>query len=477
MSENLKQKTTKGVLWSSIERFSNQGVQFIFGIILARILSPKEYGIVAMVTVFFAVSQTFIEGGFGAALIRKKDRTDNDMSTCFWFNVGVGIFFYILLFLTAPFIAQFYKQPILEPIIKVSGFEVIFYSFCIVQQTRFIIKVDFKRQARITIFATLISGLTGIILAYLGYGVWSLVIQGILCAFLQMILLWVMSKWIPNRRFSIDSFKYLWGFGSKMLISGLLDTLYNNIYPIIIGKFYSPAQLGNFARAQGWAGFPSNNLTSILQRVTFPVLSEIQDDDERFIHSFRRILRMSSFIVFPLMLGLAAVSSPLVRVVVTSKWDGCTPLLQIICFALMWYPVHAINLNLLQIKGRSDLFLRLIILKIIVGLGVMCFTIPIGITAMCVGMVISSLLTLKLDTYYTGKFINWGFFRQLRDLFPIFLNSLIMGILVYLSIYYIHTEWIKLFAGCCFGFVFYITGAYFLSKSELKEVIHIIRGK
>lgn len=226
MSENLKQKTTKGVLWSSIERFSNQGVQFIFGIILARILSPKEYGIVAMVTVFFAVSQTFIEGGFGAALIRKKDRTDNDMSTCFWFNVGVGIFFYILLFLTAPFIAQFYKQPILEPIIKVSGFEVIFYSFCIVQQTRFIIKVDFKRQARITIFATLISGLTGIILAYLGYGVWSLVIQGILCAFLQMILLWVMSKWIPNRRFSIDSFKYLWGFGSKMLISGLLDSLY-----------------------------------------------------------------------------------------------------------------------------------------------------------------------------------------------------------------------------------------------------------
>ena len=432
-TESLKQKTTKGLFWSSVERFSNQGVQFFFSIILARLLSPSDYGIVAMVVIFFAIAQTFVDSGFSNAIVRKKDRTESDLSTCFYFNILVGFVFYILLFLCSPFIAEFYGQPILSPIVKISGLNVLINSLCIVQQAQFTIRIDFKTQAKVTLTSTVISGILGILLAYLGYGVWALVWQGVTGAFMRMILFWIFSKWRPRESFSKDSFHYLFGYGSKLLASGLLDTTYNNIYPIVIGKFYSPAQLGNFSRAQGWASLPSSNITGILQRVTFPVLTEMQDDNERLATNYRKLLRLSAFVVFPLMMLLAAIASPLVRVVITSKWDACVPYLQIICFAKMWYPIHAINLNLLQVKGRSDLFLRLEIIKKVVGVSVMCVTIPLGVTAMCFGMVFTSINALIINTYYAGKLIKVGYFTQMRDLLPIVFISLLMGACAYAS--------------------------------------------
>lgn len=320
-TESLKQKTTKGLFWSSVERFSNQGVQFFFSIILARLLSPSDYGIVAMVVIFFAIAQTFVDSGFSNAIVRKKDRTESDLSTCFYFNILIGFVFYILLFLCSPFIAEFYGQPILSPIVKISGLNVLINSLCIVQQAQFTIRIDFKTQAKVTLTSTVISGILGILLAYLGYGVWALVWQGVTGSFVRMILFWILSKWRPRESFSKDSFHYLFGYGSKLLASGLLDTTYNNIYPIVIGKFYSPAQLGNFSRAQGWASLPSSNITGILQRVTFPVLTEMQDDNERLATNYRKLLRLSAFVIFPLMMLLAAIASPLVRVVITSKWE------------------------------------------------------------------------------------------------------------------------------------------------------------
>ncbi|MBW4899975.1 lipopolysaccharide biosynthesis protein [Prevotella melaninogenica] len=478
MSEQtLKQATTKGLFWSSVERFSNQGVQFVFSIILARLLSPSDYGIIAMVTIFFAVAQSFVDSGFSNALVRKTDRVEEDLSTCFYFNIGVGIIAYIVLFLIAPLVANFYNQPILSPIIRITGLGVILNSLCVVQQALFTIKIDFKSQAKITLSATVISGIVGILLAYQGYGIWALVWQGVASSIVRMGLLWLMSKWRPRTGFSKSSFNYLFGYGSKLLASGLLDTIYNNIYPIVIGKFYNPAQLGNYSRALGWAQLPSANITSILQRVTFPVLSAIQDDSLRLQNSYRRLLKLSAFIVFPLMMGLAAIASPLIRVILTAKWDGCVLYLQILCFALMLYPIHAINLNLLQVKGRSDIFLRLEIIKKIIGVVILIITIPLGITAMCLGMVFSSIICLIVNTYYTSRFIDVGLLTQLKDLRIILINSLVMGGGIYILTSFIDIEGLKLVMGIVIGFLLYFIGSFYFSKAELQEVISLIKKK
>ncbi len=477
MSESLKQATTKGLFWSSVERFSNQGVQFVFSIILARLLSPSDYGIIAMVTIFFAVAQSFVDSGFSNALVRKTDRVEEDLSTCFYFNIGVGIIAYIVLFLIAPLVANFYNQPILSPIIRITGLGVILNSLCVVQQALFTIKIDFKSQAKITLSATVISGIVGILLAYQGYGIWALVWQGVVSSIVRMGLLWLMSKWRPRTGFSKSSFNYLFGYGSKLLVSGLLDTIYNNIYPIVIGKFYNPAQLGNYSRALGWAQLPSANITSILQRVTFPVLSAIQDDTLRLQNSYRRLLKLSAFIVFPLMMGLAAMASPLIRVILTAKWDGCVLYLQILCFALMLYPIHAINLNLLQVKGRSDIFLRLEIIKKIIGVVILIITIPLGITAMCLGMVFSSIICLIVNTYYTSRFIDVGLLTQLKDLRIILINSLVMGGGIYILTSFIDIEGLKLVMGIVIGLLFYFIVSFYFSKAELQEVISLIKKK
>lgn len=474
-TESLKQKTTKGLFWSSVERFSNQGMSFLFSVILARMLAPSDFGIIAMIAIFFAVAQSFVDSGFSNALVRKTDRREEDFSTCFYFNIGVGIIAYIVLFLIAPLVASFYNQPILSPIIRITGLGVVLNSLCVVQQALFTIKIDFKSQAKVTLSATIISGIVGVVLAYQGYGVWALVWQGVVMSLVRMGLLWLMSKWHPTTGFSKSSFHYLFGYGSKLLASGLLDTIYNNIYPIVIGKFYSPAQLGNYSRALSFAQLPSSNITSILQRVTFPVLSTIQDDIPRLQANYRRLLKLSAFIVFPLMMGLAAVAFPLIRVVLTPKWEGCSLYLQIICFALMWYPIHAINLNLLQVKGRSDLFLRLEIIKKIVGVCIMCITIPLGITAMCIGMVASSLISLFINTFYTGKLIDIGYLKQMRDLLPVLINSLLMGSIVYFSIELFYSDLVKIITGFLVGIVSYIVGALFFSKKELKECRNLFK--
>ena len=474
-TESLKQKTTKGLFWSSVERFSNQGMSFLFSVILARMLDPSDFGIIAMITIFFAVAQSFVDSGFSNALVRKTDRREEDLSTCFYFNIGVGIMAYIVLFLIAPLVASFYNQPILSPIIRITGLGVVLNSLCVVQQALFTIKIDFKSQAKVTLSATIVSGIVGVILAYQGYGVWALVWQGVVMASARMALLWLMSKWRPTTGFSKSSFNYLFGYGSKLLASGLLDTIYNNIYPIVIGKFYTPAQLGNYSRALSFAQLPSSNITSILQRVTFPVLSTIQDDIPRLQANYRRLLKLSAFIIFPLMMGLAAVAFPMIRLILTPKWEGCSLYLQIICFALMWYPIHAINLNLLQVKGRSDLFLRLEIIKKIVGVCIMCITIPLGITAMCIGMVASSLISLFINTYYTGKLINIGCLKQMRDLTPIFINSLIMGGIVYFSIQISDNDILQLSLSIIIGVLSYIGGASMITRSELKEFRNLFK--
>ena len=359
MPDSLKQKAAKGVLWSTIERFSVQGVQFLIMIVMARLLTPHDYGIIGMLAIFIAVAQSLIDSGFSQALIRKQNRTETDNNTVFYFNIVVSGLLYFILYISAPFVADFYNTPQLCPVMRVVCISIIFNSLAVVQRALLTIKIDFKTQAKAALTAAVTSGVVGITMAYHGFGVWSLVTQQLLNLGINTSLLWLLSKWRPRLIYSWQSFHELFAFGSKLLASGLLDTIYRNIYPIVIGKLFSASNLGHYTRAHQFSEFPSSNLTGIIQRVTYPVLCEIQNDDARLAGIYRKFLKLSAFIIFPLMIGLSSVSRPFISIMLGQQWEFCGQLLQIICFSMMWYPIHAINLNLLQVKGRSDLFLRL----------------------------------------------------------------------------------------------------------------------
>lgn len=474
---SLKDKTVKGVIWSAVDRFSAQGIKFVFSILIARLLVPEDYGVVAMLNIFLAVSQTFIDSGFGSALIRKIDRTEEDFSTVFYFNIVVAILFYLVLFFAAPAIANFYNTPLLESITKVVALNLIINSLSGIHNAKLSIAIDFKSRAKISIVSTLLTGAVGLWMAYAGYGVWALVVQSLFSSAIRTVMLWVVVKWYPKFVFSWKSFNELFSFGSKLLASGLLDTLYNNIYTLVIGKVFSPTTLGVYSKANSLAQFPSSNITSILQGVTFPVLSTIQNEDDRLADAYKRFLKIAAFVVFPLMIGLSAVADPFIRLVLTDKWGGAIYLLQIMCFWMMWYPIHAINLNILQVKGRSDYFLKLEIIKKIQGVIVLCVTVPMGIVAMCYGSLISSIICLVWNTHYTKKLIGYGFFAQMKDLLPIIVHALVMGLIVAIVVHFMPTLWLKLIVGVLTGIIYYISGAYVMKFPEMDELLTILKLK
>ena len=467
---NLKQKTVSGFLWSSIEHFSVQGVQFVIGITMARLLLPADYGLIGMLAIFMAISQSFIDSGFSTALIRKQNRTEADFSTVFYFNIVIGLVFYFILFFTSPYIAAFYNTPILESLTKVVALNVLINSLTIVQRAKFTINIDFKTQTKVSLLAITISGTIGIGMAYHGYGVWSLAVQSVVGGCIGMIALWIYSRWIPQKVFSMSSFKEMFSFGFKLLITGLTGTIYRNIYTIIIGKKFSKADLGYYIKANGFTQLPSASVTGILQRVTFPVLSSIQDDDEKLREIYRKFLRLSAFVVFPLMIGLLAIADPLVQLLLTEKWVSMILLLQILCLSQMWYPIHAINLNLLMVKGRSDLYLKLEIIREVAGISILCVALPFGVAAICWGIVIHSLIALFINTYYTGKLIQVGYLKQMKDLLPILGYSFSMGIIVWGITQLIHIKILALIVGISVGAIYYFSVAHMTRSKELQEV-------
>jgi O-antigen/teichoic acid export membrane protein len=473
----LQKPIVKGVFWSGIERFSVQGIQFVLGIIMARLLEPSDYGVIGMLAIFLAISQTFIDSGFSNALIRKQDRTEIDFSTVFYFNIGVGLFFYLALFFSSSFIARFYNVPMLESVTKIVALNLLFNSLVVVHRAKLTIAIDFKNQAKAALIAVILSGIIGLLMAYTGFGVWALAFQSALNTGLNMVVLWILVRWKPLKVFSISSFKQLFSYGSKLLLSGLLDTAYKNVYTIVIGKRFQAADLGYYTRADQFAQFPSSNITGIFQRVTFPVLSSIQHDDERLKLAYRQYLRISAFVIFPLMGGLAGVARPFINLILTEKWVGVVPLLQLLCFSLMWHPVQAINLNLLQVKGRSDLFLQLEIVKKCVGIGILCVTIPFGIRAMCVGKIVSSFFALFINTYYTGKIIFIGFTKQMRDLFPIFLAAFSMSIVSYIVSNLFVNYVLSLFLGIMAGITYYFLVNILFKSKELDMLLKMAKPR
>jgi len=477
MSDTLKQKAARGVVWTAVDQGSYLGLTFVIGVILARLLSPDEFGLLAMIAVFNSVAQAFLDSGFGAALIRKPQLSEADRSTALYFNIAAGAVLFGVLFLAAPWIAQFYGRPILTGLVRWEGFLLVISGFNIVQQAQLTRDLNFKAKAIIRVVSTVLSGVVAIAAAYHGAGVWSLVVMHVSSNIIQLAMLWLLSSWRPHSGWSGESFRYLWGFGSKMLASSVIDRVYTQIYPMVIGKFFSAADLGQYSRATQFTTLASHLPTNVLQQVTFPVLSQIQQDNQRLSTSYRRILRLSAFFIFPIMIGLAALGRPFVVALVTDKWLPCVPYLQIICFASMWFPIHAINLNLLQVKGRSDLFLRLEIVKKVIVTVVMVITIPFGIIAMCVGRIVTSLLCLFINTYYTGKLINVGFAMQMRDLLPTLLNSLAMGAIIYFVTLPLSSDWLQLGVGFVVGAAYYLASARLLRFPELSEALAVMRRK
>ena len=431
MSESLKNKTVKGVSWSFLDNIANQGITFFVGLILARILTPEEYGLIGIITIFIAVFNSIVDSGFSNALIRKSDVKDIDLNTVFISNMVMSVVLFFALFFSASFIADFFSQPQLKPLTQVMASIVIINAFAIIQRTILVKRIDFKTQTKVSFIASITSGVIGVGMAFYGLGVWSLVGQQISRQSLNTLFLWFYAKWYPKLQFSWQSFKELFGFGWKLLVSGLIDTVWREIYQIVIGKCYTPAALGQYTRAHQFGSIFSSNLMTIVQRVSYPVLSTIQDDKKRMKNAYRQIIKVSMLVTFVLMFGLAAVSQPMIQVLVGDQWLIAATFLPIICLQMVLYPLHAMNLNILQVQGRSDLFLKLEIIKKCVAVIPLLLGIFINIYWMLCGSVVTGIFAYYLNSYYSGRFLDYPITAQVKDILPSFGIAIVMAIATY----------------------------------------------
>lgn len=477
MENNLKTQTKRGLYWSAASNIASQGMRFVFGLILARLLSPDAYGVIGILTVFICVVSIFIDCGFSQALICKQDRKQVDFSTEFFFNIGVGVLCYLTLFVAAPFIAEFYKMPILSPVLRVIGIGVIINSLCVVQSAQFSIRLDFKTPAKIAVSTQLASGVIGIALAYFGWGVWALVFQQVVGGILYAIIVWVVAGWRPTMEFSKESFKYLWGYGSKILGASIIQQVYDNLYPLVIGKYYNANQLGLYSRAQGFASLPSTNFSGVVGSVTFPVLSKLGDDLPRLTEIYRRMIKTTAFVVFPMMIALAALASPLIHILLNEQWYGCIVLLQILCMALIWQPLSNIHLSVLKVAKRTDIVFKLEIFKRVVGLGSLFCSVPFGVKGMCVAFCIWYVYCFTLNTVYTSKTLKVSFWGQIKDITPILTNSLVMGILMWLATSIFTNSFVQLGVGTVVGGIWYLGTSKLFMKERLADAMSMVKRK
>lgn len=473
---SLRHQAIHGTLWSAIEKFALLGLQFLLQIVLARLLTPADYGIVGILAVFLAIANAFIDCGFTSALVQNQQRTEEDFSTAFYFNIAIALFFYVVLFVSAPYIAIFYKMPILTSVTRVLAFTLPLSALGAVNRTKLQIAVDFKTQAKASLTAVILSGLAGIWLAYKGAGVWALVVQTLLNALLNTLLLFWLVRWRPLAKFSVASFKRMFGFGSKLLAASLLDVFYFNMYPLVIGKLFSAADLGLYSRASGFSHLPSTLTTNIVTRVTFPVFSQIQNELDRLFMAYKKYLAVISGIYAPVVLGLCAVAKPLIRILIGEQWLAAVPLLQILCIACVFDCITHINLNLLYVKGYTGAVLKLNIIKRVISFSILLLSLPFGLIGLCVGQVIYSQIALFLNTYYTKQILHFGYWAQIKDVLPIYAVAAVSSGIAFAITGLPLPAWVQLPFAISISTCVYVFLTYWLQFEVWKEGISFCKS-
>lgn len=476
MDESVKSKTLSGLIWKFAERSGAQAIQFVVSIILARLLTPADYGLIGLITVFIAVATVFAQSGLGQALVQHKNIDKTEFSTVFYFSVVFSVLLYTVLFATAPFIAHFYNEPQLTDVIRVLGITVIIGAVNSVQQAYVQKTMQFKRFFYSTLSGTAVSAIVGIALAYTGFGVWALVWQQISNQLINTFVLWFTVRWRPTLEFSVQKAKNLFSYGWKLLCSGLLDTVYNNMYSLIIGKFYSTADLGYYNRGKNFPMLIIQNVNSAIDSVLFPVLSDAQDDKSRFKAMVRRSIVTSTFVIFPCMAGLAAVAKPLTLLLLTEKWLPAVPFIQFCCFTYAFWPVNTANLQAIKALGRSDIFLILEVIKKAIGVAALVVSLPYGLMAMMWTRCINAVIGSFLNAYPNKKLLGYSYLEQMKDVAPSFILSIIMcGIVLCFDLLGL-SPILTMLLQIVTGVAFYVAAAWIFKFECFKYILDIIKG-
>lgn len=476
----LKSKTIKGLIWSFTELISKQGIQLVVQIILARLLVPEHFGLIGMLAIFIAISNSVVQSGMDQALIRESNPSQTDYSTVFYFNLIISLFIYTILYITAPIISSFFNEPQLIDIIRVLMLVVIFNALVTIQRVFLIKKVDFRTQTRITAIASSISGVFAIIAALYGLGVWSLVIQTLSMQLIQAVLFFIGNRWLPSLTFSMAAFQRFFKFGYNLLLSGLIDTVYKNIYFVIIGKMYPAATLGYYTNASKLRDISSQSITQAIQKVTYPVLSSIKEDQNKLALSYRKVIRMGGYIIFPFMLGLAATAPNFIPLLLGEQWISAILYFQLLCFAGMLYPIHAINLNILKVKGRSNLFLRLEIIKksILTIFIVLAIVFETGVIGLIGAAIANSYISLFINMYYSGREVTYTYAKQLTDLLPAFLSAVMMSGIIFLTNNFMSgIYFVDLLLQILLGISIYLFLSWLFRIEEFSEIWYILKNR
>ena len=473
---NSKTKNVIGnFIWRFAERCGAQAVQFIVSIVLARLLAPEVYGTVALITVIITILNVFVDSGMGNALIQKKNADSLDFSTVFFFNISVCIILYFIVFFTAPIIANFYKDTSLIPLIRVLSLTIVISGVKNVQQAYVSRTMQFKRFFFSTLVGTIGAAIIGIGMAYQGFGVWALVAQQIFNTMVDTIILWITVKWRPKMEFSFERLGGLFSYGWKLLVSTLLDTIYNNIRQLIIGRLYSSADLAFYNRGKQFPNLIITNINTSIDSVLLPTMSKEQDNKIRIKEMTRRAIKTSTYIMAPLMMGLAFCGTPIVRLILTEKWLPCVPFMQIFCVTSMFYPIHTANLNAIKAVGRSDLFLKLEIIKKIIGLIVLLATMKYGVLVMAYSLLFVSVLSQIINSWPNKKLLNYGYLEQVKDILPGIMLAILMGICIYPIQWLGFSDFIILCIQILSGAVIYILGSIIFKLESFSYVWNIVK--
>ncbi|MDU1278878.1 MAG: lipopolysaccharide biosynthesis protein [Clostridium sp.] len=471
-----KKIVMRSLLWKLMERTGVQGVQFILQIILARLLTPNDYGIISLITIFIALANVFIQSGFNTALIQKKDTTEEDFSSVFYLSLLVAGILYIILFISSPYIAKFYGIKELIPVLRVLSIILFFGAINSIQNAVVSRTMNFRKLFTSSIFSAIISGVIGIILAYLGFGVWALVAQQIINQISITIILWFTLKWRPRLVFSITRIGSLFSYGWKLLVSSLIDTLYMNLRSLIVGKVYTSEMLAFYNRGDQFPQIIVSNINGSIQSVMLPTLSLEQDNKKRVKELVRRSIVTSSFLLFPLMIGLAVIAEPLIKILLTEKWLSCVPFMQIFCLTYALWPIHTANLQAINALGRSDIYLKLEIIKKIVGTTILIISMFYGVYAIAIGGLLSGVISSFINSYPNLRLLDYSYKEQIKDIIPSLLLSIIMGGIVYSILFFYMSPYLTLIIQILVGAIVYISLAKLFKLECYEYLINTVKS-